>query len=333
MKKWITVCAFLFSIALVAAQDHSGVWQGTLKIVTADGRDLRYKTIAKLNPVTGNPIIPDTVWYPYDIVIDSNTVHTRAKIEIIQSGNKMLMQLISYAMDNRQVTMYEFSGGPKGKDHFLLTGKTNLVNETQGQVPLFNLDGKFSDTNGRSFFKGIWRSQLSGNVLGYFVFERTAEPFTINPELVHRFLNPSNKETGPEEMARLPLATPLHDSIITTSFSIDASVVDNGIPDNDTLSIWLNGKLIEDNVVPGKKMFLFRAKLDEKEWNQLTIRCKSEGKIKGTGILLNINTDEALLKYNLVMYKHDQVDWVIGRTEKRQQDLNPYKKTSVVQNK
>jgi allantoicase len=143
----------------------------------------------------------------------------------------------------------------------------------------------------------------------------------MNPELVHVFLNPSNKNIGLEEESKLPVSSMVYDSVITTSFSIDASLLDNGIPDNDTLSIWLNGQLIEDNVVPGKKRFLFRAALDNKEWNHLTIRCKSEGKIKGTGILLNMNTDEQLMKYNLVMYKNGQVDWVIKRAEKKQKEL------------
>ncbi len=323
MKKWILLCSLLFSILVLPAQDRTGVWRGTVKVMSADGKDLRYTPIRKLDPVTGNPIeFNPASLYPPGLVIDRNTVHTRAKFEIVQVGDKLMAQLISYALDNRQVTMYDFEGTPHGKDWVLFKGKSTLVNETMGIAPPFNLEGKFVDTNGISYFKGKWTGQLTGNPLGFFVFEKTEEPFTINPELVHQFINPKNdKQKNAIEKEKLPVSTPLYDSFITTSFSIDASILDNGIPDHDTLSIWLNGRLLEDNVVPGKTLFLFRAVLEEKEWNHLTIRCKSEGKIKGTGILLNLNTDEALLKYNLVMYQHDQVDWVIGRKPKKEMVL------------
>jgi hypothetical protein len=320
MKKWILLCSLLFSILFISAQDRTGVWRGTMKIVSGDGKDLRYEPIRKLDPVTGNPIdFRQGNLYPRGRVIDSNVIPTRAKLEIVQSGNKIMAQLISYALDNRQITMYDFEGTPFGRDGFILKGKSTLINETMGVAPPFNLIGKFSDTNSIGYFKGRWLGQLSGTPLGYFAFEKTGEPFTINPELVHQFLNPKNeKQKDAFEKEKLPLATPLYDSLVTTSFAIDASIVDNGIADHDTLSIWLNGHLIEDNVVPDKKFYLFRAVLEEKEWNHLTIRCKSEGKIKGTGILLNLNTEEALLKYNLVMYAHDQVDWVIGRKPKKE---------------
>ena len=319
MKKWALFCSFLLATGILAAQDRTGVWRGTVKLMSRDGRDLRYTPIRKLNPVTGNPIeFRRDDLYPPGLIIDSNTVHTRAKLEIVQVGNKLMAQLISYAMDNRQVTIYDFDGSPRGKDKFILKGKSTLVNETMGIAPPFNLEGKFVDTNGISYFKGKWTGQLSGNQLGFFVFEKTAEPFTMNPELVHQFINPKNDPEKQElEMEKLPLSTPIHDSLLTRSFSIDASIVDNGIPDRDTISIWLNGRLLEDNIVPGKTMFLFRAVLEEKEWNHLTIRCKSEGKIKGAGILLNMNTDEEMLKYNLVLYRNDQVDWVIGRKPKK----------------
>jgi hypothetical protein len=317
MKRAAILSCFLLQLALISAQDNSGVWRGVMKVVSPFGRDIQFNEIYKLDPITGRPIVPPPATYP-NRVIDSSSVHSRAKLEIIQSGDKLMAQMTSYAIDNRQVTMYQFSGGPNLKSGFLLAGKSTLVNETQGTTPPFNLEGKFYDTNGIVVFKGLWRSQLSRTILGTFLFQKMDEPLTINPELVHMFLNPKNdKNLETEETAKLPLSTPVYDSLFTTSFSIDASMIDNGIPDNDTLCIWLNGHVLEDNIVPGKKRFIFRVKLEDKEWNYLTIRCKSEGKIRGAGVLLNMNTDEELLKYNLVLYKYNQVDWVIARKEKQ----------------
>ncbi len=357
MKKIILLIVFPLIVSCLPAQGLTGVWQGILSVDNYNGNVKLYNNIAKLDPVTGHPIrnVADA-FPPYQVLVrtemsnsrrapvnnpsdprqpvtiekipwsawmDSNKLNTRARLEILELDGKIMAQLTSYGDDNQQITVYEFKGTKKGEDKYLFRGSHAFINETEGEAPAFDLEASGKDSSGISILKGKWRGQMSRNILGDFHFVRVAESFTMNPEWVHLFINPKNdaKLTALSNNW-LPPATALHDTLETTSFFIDGSVLDNGIPDHDTLSIWFNERLLEEDVVLSKKRFLFHASLTSQEWNHLSIRCKSDGTIKGTGFLLNMRTDERILKYQVVMYPNNQVDWLIRHTD-RKKNLRP----------
>jgi hypothetical protein len=309
---------FLLGVCLSAqlfAQSYSGVWTGTLNVVSPMGGYIRFLPNNKIDPVTGRTIIPEPTLAPVGLMIDSTIAHTFATIEMIQRGAQVLAMLTSYGDDRRQITSYILDGNPGKKKGYFFQGQSNIINETLGETPLFNLEGEFTEKDGKQVFTGHWRSQRSGNILGNFSFTKKEGPVTINPEIVYQFFK--NRKTGTEDaLSLLPPASQIRDSIVTTAFSIDATFQENGITDKDTLCVWLNGRLLEDNVVPGKKYYLFRAKLENDEWNRIVIRCKSEGKVPGSGVLLNMLLDEGLRKYNLVLYKNDQAEWLIRRKDR-----------------
>jgi hypothetical protein len=316
MKQSILVLLGACLCIQLYAQSYGGVWTGTLNVVTPSGGYVRFQPLNKIDPVTGRTIIPDPTVVPQGVLIDSTVAHTQAKIEMIQKGDQVLALLTSYGDDRQQITSYLLNGLPGRKKGYYFQGVSNLVNETMGEVPLFDLEGTFTEKEGSMVFSGIWRSQRSGNILGNFIFRPAAGEPAINPGTVYRFFSKGKSENDPSIQALLPAATRIRDSITTTAFSIDASFRENGLSDKDTLSVWLNGTLLEDNVVPGRKYYLFRAKLENETWNHLVIRCKSEGRLPGSGVLLNMLLDEGLRKYSLVLYKNDQAEWLIRRHDK-----------------
>ena len=113
-------------------------------------------------------------------------------------------------------------------------------------------------------------------------------------------------------------ATANFDTLLTRSFAVDISIEDNGVKDKDSLSIWLDGQLLEDNVVLTDKKHEFRVNITSKDYHQLTIRTKSEGAIAGNGYLLNISTKENVYKYNLVQYRYNQSDWFFHKVGSRE---------------
>lgn len=297
-----------------AAQDKTGVWRGIVVFGPMDVR-INYNTLPMIRgEVRGGSVNENSEAMRLNINGDPKLV-TRAKLEMLEIDDRMLAQLTSYSVDYKLVTMYQFYVRPTPKEFYKyhLQAKSLLVNETIKKADLFDLRGSFLKTDSGIIFQGIWEDPFRDRRFGTFAFAQTTEAITINPELWHGFL----KKNGIDEAALAPerqfKPTPLFDTLVTDAPAIFANLVDNGLTDQDTLSIWLNGRLIEDDIVPGKKPFYFRINLGEEEWNHFTIRCKSEGKEKGTGVHLNLQLQDMQLKYNLALYQYHQAEWVIRR--------------------
>jgi hypothetical protein len=306
-----------------AAQDKTGVWRGIVAFfppgnsssqmaaLPSIGGEVRSSRRANQVPIRINENSPAMRFYanaPPEFL-------TNAKLEIIEADERMLAQLTSYSDDYKLVTMYQFYVRPTPKEFYKyhLQAKSILVNETIRKADLFDLRGSFIHTDSGTVFRGIWEDPFGRRRFGNFAFQASDEAITINPELWHGFIKKQqiNEATLAPERQFKP--TPLFDTLVTDAPAVYANLVDNGVIDQDTLSVWLNGRLIEDDIVPGKKPFYFRINLGEEEWNHFTIRCKSEGKEKGTGVHLNLQLQDVQLKYNLALYQYHQAEWVIRR--------------------
>lgn len=294
------------------AQGKTGVWRG----IVVFGGSVPYFNSATL-PSIGNEtrlgrINPNSS--AMAVYMNGNPeLTTEAKLEMIEADERMLAQLTSYGPDNKLVTMYQFYVRPTPKEFYKyhLQAKSVLVNETIKKADLFDLRGSFLDTDSGLVFQGVWEDPFGKRRFGTFAFVPSTEPITINPELWHGFLKKNRIDEATLTPDRLFKPSPLFDTITTNSPAVYGNLVDNGLIDQDTLSIWLNGRLIEDDIVPGKKPFYFRINLGEQEWNHFTIRCKSEGKEKGTGVHLNLQLQHLQMKYNLALYQYNQAEWVI----------------------
>jgi len=305
----------VFLITGSTAQDKTGVWRG----IVVFGGTVPYFNVATL-PSIGNEtrlgrINPNSTAMAIHVNGSPEFV-TKAKLEMIEADERMLAQLTSYGPDNKLVTMYQFYVRPTPKESYKyhLQAKSVLVNETIKKADLFDLRGSFLNTDSGVVFQGVWEDPFGKRRFGTFAFVPSVEPVTINPELWHGFLKKSRIEETSLTPDRQFKPSPLFDTIITNAPAVYGNLVDNGLIDQDTLSVWLNGRLIEDDIVPGKKPFYFRVNLGEQEWNHLTIRCKSEGKEKGTGVHLNLQLQDLQMKYNLALYQYHQAEWVIRRT-------------------
>lgn len=325
MRVHFLLLFFSFSILVqLNAQDRTGVWRGLVRfggagftfgsnniIVPLAGVSSGVRERAGRMPVnSAGAIITTTAEYD-----------TKAKLEFLQVNDQLLAQLTSYNDEHTKVTMYQFyvRSTPKEFYKYHLQGKSILVNEVDKKADLFDLRGNFLTTDSSILFHGIWEHQFRDRRFGSFIFQQTQEQVTINHELLYTFLR-SKKISENEIPAEGILQTiPIHDTLATDAISIYGNLVDNGIIDQDTLSIWLNGKILEDDIVPGRKPFIFRANLSDQEWNHFTIRCKSEGKEKGSGVHLNLQLNDAQMKYNLILYQYHQADWIIQRPTKSKQ--------------
>lgn len=315
MRTLIGCILFYCCMATTNAQEKTGVWRGVVRFS-------RYGFDPNFNP-SPKPIMP-----PNDpqsrmgraasnsfatTTITNTETDTRAKLEWLQIDDRSVAQLTSYGNDNKLVTMYQFYARPTPKEFykFHLQGKSIVVKETDRRADLFDMRGTFQETDTSFIFWGVWEDPFTGRRFGTFFFEKVKEAITINPELIYTFLK---KNKLNEKNFSYPVALPvIHDTLQTDAIAVYGNLVDNGLTDQDTLSIWFNGQLLEDNIVPDKKKFFFRANLADQEWNYLTIRCKHEGKEKGAGIHLNLEMNDRLMKYNLILYQHEQADWVIRR--------------------
>jgi hypothetical protein len=309
------VCLFFLSTQSTA-QDKTGVWKG----IVVFGGSVPYFNSATLPSIGNetrlgriNPNSPAMAVY-----LNGNPeLATKAKLEMIEADERMLAQLTSYGPDNKLVTMYQFYVRPTPKEFYKyhLQAKSVLVNETIKKADLFDLRGSFLNTDSGVVFQGVWEDPFGKRRFGTFAFVLSTEPVTINPELWHGFLKKSRIEESSLTPDRQFKPSPLFDTITTNAPAVYGNLVDNGLIDQDTLSIWLNGRLIEDDIVPGKKPFYFRINLGEQELNHFTIRCKSEGKEKGTGVHLNLQFQDLQMKYNLALYQYHQAEWVIRRKD------------------
>ena len=320
------IILFFISLVLlvspVTAQQKTGVWRGIVAFFPPENSSSQ---IARLPSIGG--VVRSGGRMPVRINENSPAMRfyvnappeflTNAKLEIIEADERMLAQLTSYSDDYKLVTMYQFYVRPTPKEFYKyhLQAKSVLVNETIRKADLFDLRGSFIHTDSGTVFRGIWEDPFGRRRYGNFAFVASEESVTINPELWHGFIKKQQINEASLAPERQFKPTPLFDTLVTNAPAVYGNLVDNGLIDQDTLSIWLNGRLIEDDIVPGKKPFYFRINLGDEEWNHFTIRCKSEGKEKGTGVHLNLQFQDLQMKYNLALYQYHQAEWVIRRKD------------------
>lgn len=311
---------FLAAIMLIAlkgaTQDRTGVWRGVV-IFGQNGYSFNQAFLPSINnTLRSGKVLNESTRSGRQYINGNPEFETKAKLEIVQLDERMLAQLTSYSEDNSLITMYEFYVRPTPKEFYKyhLQAKSVLVNETIRKADLFDLRGSFKQTDSGYIFYGIWEDPFGRRRYGTFYFSASEEFLGINPELWHKFLK-KNAQTDESKLSPALHYTPspILDTLVTEEIAVYGNLVENGLTDQDTLSIWLNGRLIEDDIVPGKKPYHFRINLGQEEWNHITIRCKSEGKEKGAGVHLNLKFGEQQLKYNLALYQYQQSDWVIRR--------------------
>lgn len=315
MRIFFFLLTLMCSCTFLYAQEKTGVWRGVVRFS-------QYGFDPNFNPT------PRSIMPPNDpqsrmgragtssfatSTITNSEVDTHAKLEWLQIDDRSVVQLTSYSVDNKLVTMYQFHARPTPKEFykFHLQGKSLLVKESDRRADLFDMRGTFQETDSSFVFWGVWEDPFTGKRFGTFFFEKVKENIAINPELVYSFLKKNKLD---ENSLINPIPSPvIHDTIRTEAIAVYGNLVENGLKDQDTLSIWFNGKLLEDNIVPSEKRFFFRANLGDQEWNYLTVRCKNEGREKGAGIHLNFEFNDIQMKYNLVLFRFGQADWVIRR--------------------
>ncbi|WP_353548882.1 hypothetical protein [Sediminibacterium sp. KACHI17] len=313
----LLICSLILicCTSILTAQEKTGVWRGIVRF-SSYGFDPNYnptpRPIMPPNDPQSRMGRPGTSSFATSTVTNTET-DTRAKLEWLQIDDRSVVQLTSYGVDNKLVTMYQFYARPTPKEFykFHMQGKSVVVKETDRRADLFDMRGTFQETDSSFVFWGVWEDPFTGRRFGTFFFEKVKEVISINPELVYSFLK-KNKLSDDIVSASIP-AIVVHDTIQTDAIAVYGNLVDNGLKDQDTLSIWFNGKLLEDNIVPTDKRFFFRANLADQEWNYLTIRCKNEGKEKGAGVHLNLEFNDIQMKYNLGLFRYGQSDWVIHR--------------------
>jgi hypothetical protein len=310
------ICPIWLLTQSASAQQKTGVWRGVVAFYFYGNPASYISTLPSIRGELRNGMRVNENSEGMRVNVNGNREFiTQAKLEMIEADERMLAQLTSFSDDGKLVTMYQFYVRPTPKELFKyhLQAKSLLVNETIRKADLFDLRGSFVETDSGTIFQGIWEDPFGKRRFGSFAFVPSNESITINPELWYSFL----KKNHIEETSLLPQRQfkpePLFDTILTEAPAIYGNLIDNGLIDHDTLSIWLNGRLIEDNIVPGKKPFYFRANLGEQEWNYLSIRCKNEGKEKGTGVHLNLQLQDMQMKYNLALYQYEQAEWVVRR--------------------
>jgi hypothetical protein len=309
-----------------AQEKRTGVWRGflTLKMETYQGvNNIRYLKTPdpKARPIFFSANLLNRGVEP----LQPNELDTKAKIEFQQVNDKMLAVLTSYSDDNSKIICYQFNVWPTPKEmyQYHLQGIGVIMN-TSGKraADLFDMRGSFVNTDSGKIFIGIWHAPRGNMRFGSFAVGLTTEQVTINPELFYQFIEKNKIDEKTIPAANFPAISAISDSIVTNASFIHGSLVDNGLKDQDTLSFWLNGKLLEDNIVPGKKPYPFRIPLTEGNWNHFTIRCKSEGKTRGAGVHVSMEVMGQFMKYNLAFYKNHQADWVIGREKQTSRTLN-----------
>jgi hypothetical protein len=252
--------------------------------------------------------------------LSKSRTYSKAKLEIIDSANQMMAVLTTFSKDQKKLSSYLFylSETPAQKYKYYGKAVRCLINETEHTPSLFDIHGNFNFTDTSVVFSGIWESTFGKSILGKFSFQPSMQTVGINPELIAEWNDQMHVIKPWLAVENWIPATANFDTLLTRSFAVDISIEDNGVKDKDSLSIWLDGQLLEDNVVLTDKKHEFRVNITSKDYHQLTIRTKSEGAIAGNGYLLNISTKENVYKYNLVQYRYNQSDWFFHKVGSRE---------------
>jgi hypothetical protein len=309
MRLFIGILFCMFFVA-VSAQNKTGVWYGAIVFEPDGVRELDTESRIRVDPKAGR-IINVPPMYAGSMSLSKSRTYTKAKLEIIDTAGQMMAVLTTFSADQKKLTAYLFylSVTPTEKYNYYAKAVRCLINETEHTPSLFDLHGNFIFTDTSVVFSGIWESPFGKSRLGKFSFQPSIQSVHVNPELLIQWNDIVNVVPEVTQIENWAPSTSNFDTILTKSFYIDVSVAETGALDHDTLSVILDGQVIEENLVLTDKKHDFRVNITSKDYHQLTIRTKSEGSIKGTGYLLSIATKENVYKYNLTQYKYNQSDW------------------------
>jgi hypothetical protein len=304
----LTTILFILSFVAVSAQNKTGVWYGAIVFEPDGVREL--DTESRLRVSDGRIVNVPPV-YAGSMSLSKSRTYTKAKLEIVDTAGQMMAVLTTFSADQKKLTAYLFylSATPTEKYNYYAKAVRCLVNETDHTPSLFDLHGNFVFTDTSVVFSGIWESPFGKSRLGKFSFQPSIQSINVNPELLIQWNDIVKVVPEVIQIENWAPSTSNFDTILTKSFYIDVSIAETGVLDHDTLSIILDGRVIEENLVLTDKKHDFRVNITSKDYHQLTIRTKSEGSIKGTGYLLSIATKENVYKYNLIQYKYNQSDW------------------------
>jgi hypothetical protein len=309
MRLFITVLFFMSFVA-VSAQNKTGVWYGAIVFEPDGVREVDSEPRIRVDAQAGRIVNVPPV-YAGTMSLSKSRTYTKAKLEIVDTAGQMMAVLTTFSADQKKLTAYLFyvSATPTEKYNYYAKAVRCLINETEHTPSLFDLHGNFVFTDTSVVFSGIWESPFGKSRLGKFTFQPSIQSINVNPELLIQWNDIVKVVPEVIQIENWAPSTSNFDTILTKSFYIDVSIAETGVLDHDTLSIILDGRVIEENLVLTDKKHDFRVNITSKDYHQLTIRTKSEGSIKGTGYLLSIATKENVYKYNLIQYKYNQSDW------------------------
>jgi hypothetical protein len=306
----LTTILFFLSFVAVSAQNKTGVWYGAIVFEPDGVREVDSEPRIRVDAQAGRIVNVPPV-YAGSMSLSNSRTYTKAKLEIVDTAGQMMAVLTTFSADQKKLTAYLFylSATPTEKYNYYAKAVRCLVNETDHTPSLFDLHGNFVFTDTSVVFSGIWESPFGKSRLGKFSFQPSIQSINVNPELLIQWNDIVKVVPEVIQLENWAPSTSNFDTILTKSFYIDLSIAETGVLDHDTLSIIIDGQVIEENLVLTDKKHDFRVNITSKDYHQLTIRTKSEGSIKGTGYLLSIATKENVYKYNLIQYKYNQSDW------------------------
>jgi len=306
----LTTILFFLSFVAASAQNKTGVWYGAIVFEPDGVREVDSEPRIRVDAQAGRIVNVPPV-YAGSMSLSKSRTYTKAKLEIVDTAGQMMAVLTTFSADQKKLTAYLFylSATPTEKYNYYAKAVRCLVNETDHTPSLFDLHGNFVFTDTSVVFSGIWESPFGKSRLGKFSFQPSIQSINVNPELLIQWNDIVKVVPEVIQIENWAPSTSNFDTVLTKSFYIDVSIAETGVLDHDTLSIILDGRVLEENLVLTDKKHDFRVNITSKDYHQLTIRTKSEGSIKGTGYLLSITTKENVYKYNLIQYKYNQSDW------------------------
>ena len=317
MRLLITIL-FCFLFVALSAQNKTGVWYGAIVFEPDGVREVDTESRIRVDAQAGR-IVNVPPMYAGTMSLLKSRTYTKAKLEIIDTANHIMAVLTTFSADQKKLSAYLFylSATSNQKYSYYAKAVRCLVNETENTPSLFDLHGDFIFTDTSVVFSGIWESLFGKSRLGKFSFQPSIQSVNVNPELLIQWNDVVHVLPGVTDIENWAPSTSNFDTLLTKSFYIDFSIAETGALDHDTLSVLLDGRVLEENLVLTDKKHDFRVNITSKEYHQLTIRTKSEGAIKGTGYLLSIATKENVYKYNLTQYKYNQSDWFFHKVGSR----------------
>jgi hypothetical protein len=296
--RFLITLLFCTFFAVLSAQNKTGVWYGAIVFEPDGVREVDSEPRIRVDKQAGRIVNVPPI-YAGSMSLSKSRTYTKAKLEIVDTAGQMMAVLTTFSADQKKLSAYLFylSATPTQKYNYYAKAVRCLVNETEHTPSLFDLQGNFIFTDTSVVFSGIWESPFGKSRLGKFSFQPSIQSVNVNPELLVQWN---------DIVKVVPALTDIESWAPSTSNF-----------DNDTLTILIDGQVLEENLVLTDKKHDFRVNITTKDYHQLTIRTKSEGSIKGTGYLLSISTKENVYKYNLTQYKYNQSDWFFHKVGSR----------------